>query len=426
MVLKNNFKPNNGRKESIMDNLTRTPISKELEKIDRKAYISKYSYIAEYLLKEYSYSPKMIKDLFGLPSEVIENICKDIFGKTDVNSGYFAIGTEYAFSEPKERQIASKYNIHINAPAICNSKPNKYMNREIDRDVDIDYSRIYPSSHCKEYAMRMTNNLRRTKSYAPLTDKLYGLMSTFDMAKLLLLEFRQISRPSNMRRTRVSSKSDDWVYGKDSYCVPYAIADMIDEFESEFFKTVTPIEKDDYPCKKLEDRESTSPEYPTIGNYVEDTKPTIPLPNGMVTEAALLKIANDLEAQEEQEEENNLVEEETMENVLEEIKETIESETLETESVESFEHKAHDLPTIIVPEGYLSDDAYKVLLKYLDCVGRRFLVNDSKNITVHNIFELAMAIFMLNSDEIANLKSLIKPIESKYVADDSYKISDLI
>ena len=408
-----------------MDSLMRTSISKELEKINRTAYISEYSHISGYLLREYNYSTKMIKDLFGLPSEVIENVCKDIFGKTDVNFGDCVIGTEYSYIVSKERQICAKYNIHINAPAIYN-EPTKYMNREIDRDVDIDYSRIYPSSHCKEYAMQMKNNLRRTKSYAPLTDKLYGLMSTFDMAKLLLLEFRQISRPSNMRRTRVSSKSDDWIYGKDSYCVPYAIADMIDEFESEFFKTVTPIEKDDYPCKKLEDRESTSPEYPTIGNYVEDTKPTIPLPNGMVTEAALLKIANDLEAQEEQEEENNLVEEETMENVLEEIKETIESETLETESVESFEHKAHDLPTIIVPEGYLSDDAYKVLLKYLDCVGRRFLVNDSKNITVHNIFELAMAIFMLNSDEIANLKSLIKPIESKYVADDSYKISDLI
>ena len=405
-----------------MDSLMRTSISKELEKINRTAYISEYSHISGYLLREYNYSTKMIKDLFGLPSEVIENVCKDIFGKTDVNFGDCVIGTEYSYIVSKERQICAKYNIHINAPAIYN-EPTKYMNREIDRDVDIDYSRIYPSSHCKEYAMQMRNNLRRTKSYAPLTDKLYGLMSTFDMAKLLLLEHRQIARPSNMCRIRVSSKSDKWSYGEHTYCVPYAIADMIDEFEREFFKTVTPIEKDDYPCKKLEDRESTSLEYPTIGNYVEDIKPTIPLPNGMITEAALLKIANELEAQEE---ENNLVEEETMENVLEETEETIESETAEMESVESYEHKVRDLPTIIIPEGYLSDDAYKVFLRYIDCIGRRFLVDDSKNITVHNIFELAMDIFMLNSDEIANLKSLIKPIERKYVTDDSYKISDLI
>lgn len=398
-----------------MDNLTRTPISKELEKINRTAYIAEYSHIAGYLLREYNYSPRMIKDLFGLPSESVEAVCKDIFGKTDVNSGYFAIGTEYFYIESKERQIAKNYDLHINASVV--NKPNKYMKREINRDVDIDYSRIYPSSHCKEYSMQMTNNVRRTKSYAPLTDKLYGIMSTKDMARLLLLEHRQIVRPSNMPRIRIASKSDNWLYGENSYCVPYAIADMIDEFEREFFKITTPVEKEEYPCKKLEDRESTCLEYPTIGNYVEDTKPTIPLPNGMITEAALLKIADELEVHEEEE---TLLEEEQME--VQELEET----ESEMKAVESYEHKVHDLPTIIIPEGYLSDDAYNVLLKYLDCIGRKFLMNDSENITVHNIFELAMAIFMLNSDEIANLKSLIKPIESKYVTDDSYKISDLI
>ena len=142
----------------------------------------------------------------------------------------------------------------------------------------------------------------------------------------------------------------------------------------------------------------------------------------MVTEAALLKIADELEVHEEEE---TLLEEEQME--VQELEETSE-ETIESEmeAVESYEHKVHDLPTIIVPEGYLSDDAYNVLLKYIDCIGRKFMTQDESNITVHNIFELAMAIFMLNSDEIANLKSLIKPIESKYVSDDSYKISDLI
>lgn len=247
----------------------------------------------------------------------------------------------------------------------------------------IDYSRIYPSAHCREFAMVLTNAKRRTKAYSPLTNVLYGHISTIDMSKLLLIEFRQITRPDSSNRTRVATKLNEWQYGEGKYCVPFWLADLIDEFETNFFKVTTPIVKDDYPCKKIECKP-----------VKEEEK--IPLPNGMVSKSELNAFTDSLDSFEDYEE-----------DVIEDVAKDI-------------------MPLIIVPEGYLSDDAYNVLCKYIDCIGRKFIQRDDSKITVHNIFDIAMAIFMLGSEDIAKLKNIIIPIEKNYVTDEDYRISDLI
>lgn len=386
-----------GERMFIM-NIERTEISKALEEKDYNLFIKAYRPMVNHLFREFQYSPKLVKMMFGFPSDESLKLIKEM--PTEVRSNFMYRSSVFDMKEKRtnETKLDSSAMTYIEVKenrikktyldsADTDEDQAEVKEEKIDRrgkhsrtgkyeNVPCDYSRLYPSDTCKEFSMRESSQSVRVKTYMELIDKLKYEMSANDIAAILNVSYWMISDvfkrlKADTRYPRIKSMIDSWKYSEGQYALPANIADMIDEFEERTFSTKTPVVKEDYRTVKKINTEEAPVTTPDVEEKVYDAEPAV--------------YSND-------------------------------------NAVSNATHH------VIVPDNYLDDEAYSVLCTYFDIIANKYMMPDIKvkPISVKEVMYFTMRVCKLENEQRERLRSIIIPIERTCGVVESEKISEFI